>query len=184
MVAMPLLSFLLILSLMTCGYMIRTAAMPMPWCAYVLALPLSFQDYPAMTAADLACLFFLRSNTVCIHLHMCMHVQKGAKRHTHTHTKHWWLCARSTAPWLLHRSWLVNANVVHYSFAALMVNQYGSGSSGAGTTGPRLGSLGVLDYFGFGADDAWHYAGMVWAFALAWTLLAWLALVFMRTSRR
>ncbi len=104
--------------------------------------------------------------------------------HTHTHTKHWWLCARSTAPWLLHRSWLVNANVVHYSFAALMVNQYGSGSSGAGTTGPRLGSLGVLDYFGFGADDAWHYAGMVWAFALAWTLLAWLALVFMRTSRR
>ena len=80
------------------------------------------------------------------------------------------------------RSWLVHANVVHYSFAALMINQYGRDASGGAAA--RLGGLGVLEYYGFRSDDAWHHARLVWAFALAWTLLAWLALVHMRTSRR
>ncbi|KAF8057935.1 ABCG31 [Scenedesmus sp. PABB004] len=107
MVAMPLLSFVLILALMTCGFMIRTAAMPLFW------------------------------------------------------------------------SWVVKGNVVHYSWAALMVNQYG-GQPGAG----RLGGVGVLQYFGFAPDSAWTSVHAVAGFFAGWSLLAWLALAFLCRGRR
>uniref|UniRef100_A0A383VBA5 ABC transporter domain-containing protein n=1 Tax=Tetradesmus obliquus TaxID=3088 RepID=A0A383VBA5_TETOB len=106
MVAMPLLSFVLIVSLVCCGFMIRVAAMPAYW------------------------------------------------------------------------SWAVKANVVHYSWGALMINQY------EGHKQSRLGSMNVLSYFGFAAGDAWMHLAIVVGFFFGWSFFTWLALAYARNYKR
>jgi hypothetical protein len=76
------------------------------------------------------------------------------------------------------RSWVVKANVVHYSWGALMINQY------EGQRQSRLGSMNVLAYFGFSAGDAWMHLAIVVGFFFGWSFLTWLALAYARSYRR
>lgn len=103
-------------------------------------------------------------------------------------------------------------NVAHYSWGALMINQYGHGSAAgfgecaAARPGSRawwrarlpprpfhsrccprachVGGMGVLSYFGLAEADAWSYLAIAVAFFFGWSVLAWLALAFMYSHKR
>eukprot|EP00775_Hariotina_reticulata_P008880 gene8880-9058_t len=75
-------------------------------------------------------------------------------------------------------AWAVKANLIHYGWGALLINQYQDhGNAG-------LGGVRVLSYFGLAGADPWAYLGVVWAFFAGWSFLAWLALAYARSHKR
>lgn len=78
----------------------------------------------------------------------------------------------------MRRSWAVKANVVHYSWAAMLINQYEHAPKSS------LGGINILSYFSLADKDPWAYLGTVVGFFFGWSVLAWLALAYARSHKR
>lgn len=76
------------------------------------------------------------------------------------------------------RSWAVKANVVHYSWASMLINQYEHAPKSS------LGGVNILSYFSLADKDPWAYLGVVVGFFFGWSVLAWLALAYARSHKR
>lgn len=75
--------------------------------------------------------------------------------------------------------WLTWVNLLKYSWAGLMVNQFEANPEAS--LAPGTGN--VLDYYGLNLDK-WAYLGIVIGFFFGWAVLCWFALAFVNHQRR
>ncbi|GLC42438.1 hypothetical protein PLESTF_000812600 [Pleodorina starrii] len=74
--------------------------------------------------------------------------------------------------------WLTYANLLKYSWEGLMINQFKEHPTA------ELAGNPILEYYNLSGENKWARLGLVVAFFGGWSILAWVALAFVRHQKR